>query len=113
MKKIVNIDRTPVIFDSETEKIKRITRENRYIDEIFVVPEDAKLHWENDFGDSVDDKDVKKGDIIVTFYNKRAGTDYVVVKSEDWLNAINKYNESLQNEKEDWAYDKCINKESI
>lgn len=113
MKKIINIDRTPILFDSETEKVKRIQREDRYIDGFFVVPEDAKLQWENYFGDSIDDRDVKKGDIIVTFYNARTGTDYAVVKSEDWLNAINKYNKSLQDEKEDWANSKCENCESI
>ena len=91
MIKIVNVDRKPILFNTETEEIKGIKCSVRAIDDIFVVPEDAKLHWENKYNGSVEDTDVNKGDIIVTFYNTDLGTDHVVVKSNEWLNAINHY----------------------
>lgn len=107
MIKIVNVDRRPIMFNTETEQVKGIKCNVRAIDDIFVVPEDAKLHWENKYNCSVEDTDVKKGDIIVTFYNTDLGTDHVVVKSNEWLNAINHYNEIEQKRKEEWAKDKC------
>ena len=109
MIKIVNVDRKPIMFNTETEQIKGIKCNVRAIDDIFVVPEDAKLHWENKYNGSVEDTDVNKGDIIVTFYNTDLGTDHVVVKSNEWLNAINHYNESEQKRKESWAKDECCN----
>ena len=109
MIKIVNVDRKPILFNTDTEEIKGIKCSVRAIDDIFVVPEDAKLHWENKYNGSVEDTDVNKGDIIVTFYNTDLGTDHVVVKSNEWLNAINHYNEIEQKRKESWAKDKCCN----
>lgn len=32
--------------------------------------------------------DVKKNDILITFYDKDLGTDFVIIKSEDWLKAL-------------------------
>lgn len=107
MIKIINVDRKPILFNTETEEIKGLKCNVVAIDDIFIVPEDAKLHWENKYNDSVEDTDVKKGDIIVTFYNTDLGTDHIVVKSNEWLNAINHYNEIQQKIKESWAKDRC------
>lgn len=103
MIKIVNVGRTPIVFNTETCDVKGLKSEYQPIDSIYIVPEDAKLHWENKFKDSIDDVDVNKNDIIITFYNRDFGTDYVVVKSEGLLNAINNYKAADQKRKEEWA----------
>ncbi len=37
------------------------------------------------FPDKTVEADVKKNDILITFYDRDLGADFVIVKSEDWL----------------------------
>lgn len=107
MKKIINIERKPIIVDTEISEVKAICRSARGIDDIYVVPEDAHIEWTSRFfTDKVIEADVKKNDIIVAFYNKDLGTDFVIVKSEDWLKALNNAAEIDQKRKEEWALKK-------
>lgn len=104
MKKIINIERRPVIIDTETFNAKVIDRSTRGIDEIYVVPEDAHLEWTSAFyPHNVTEVDVKKDDIIVTFYNKDLGADFIIVNSEDWLKALDNAKAADQKRKEEWA----------
>lgn len=43
--------------------------------------------------------DVKKDDILITFYDRDLGTDFVIIKSEDWLKALDNAKVADQNEK--------------
>lgn len=54
--------------------------------------------------------DVKKNDILVTFYDRDLGTDFVIVQSEDWLKALNNAKEADQKRKEEWAAKQKENK---
>lgn len=54
--------------------------------------------------------DVKKDDILITFYDSDLGTDFVIIKSEDWLKAINNAKEADQKRKEEWAAKQKENK---
>lgn len=104
MKKIINIERRPVIIDTETFNAKVIDRSTRGIDEIYVVPEDAHLEWTSALHQhNVTEVDVKKDDIIVTFYNKDLGADFIIVNSEDWLKALDNAKAADQKRKEEWA----------
>lgn len=104
MKKIINIERRPVIIDTETSNAKVIDRSTRGIDEIYVVPEDAHLEWTSALHPhNVTEVDVKKDDIIVTFYNKDLGADFIIVNSEDWLKALDNAKAADQKRKEEWA----------
>lgn len=47
--------------------------------------------------------DVKKDDILITFYDRDLGTDFIIIKSEDWLKALNNAKEADQKRKEEWA----------
>ena len=67
MKKIVNIKRDPVIVDTDTCDIKALPTQCRGIDEVYVVPEDSTIVWEDQFSDDNPTKiDVKKDDILIT-----------------------------------------------
>ena len=104
MKKIINIERKPIIVDTETAEVKAISRSARGIDDIYVIPEDANVEWTSKFlNDKTIEVDAKKNDILVTFYDRDLGTDFVIVKSEDWLKAINNAKEADQKRKEEWA----------
>lgn len=104
MKKIINIDRKPIIIDVEAAEAKVIERSARGIDDVYVVPEDAHLEWTSKlFSDKTIEADVKKDDILITFYNIDLGADFVIVKSEDWSKALNNAKEADQKRKEEWA----------
>ena len=104
MKKIINIDRKPIVVDVETAEVKAIERSARGIDDVYVVPEDAHIEWTSKFfPNETIEADVKKDDILVTFYDKDLGTDFVIIKSNDWLKALNTAKEADQKRKEEWA----------
>ena len=111
MKKIINIDRKPIIVDTETAFVTSIDRSTRGIDDVYVIPEDAHIEWRSRmFPDKTIEADVKKDDILVTFYDKDLGTDFVIIKSIDWLNALNNAADADQKRKEEWAAKQKENK---
>lgn len=111
MKKIINIDRKPIIVDTDTAEAKAINRSVRGIDDIYVIPEDAHIEWESRlFPDKTIEVDAKKNDILVTFYDRDLGTDFLIVKSEDWLKAIDNAKAADQKRKEEWAAKQKENK---
>lgn len=111
MKKIINIDRKPIVVDTETAFVTSIDRSTRGIDDVYVIPEDAHIEWRSRmFPDKTIDADVKKDDILVTFYDKDLGTDFVIIKSIDWLNALNNAADADQKRKEEWAAKQKENK---
>lgn len=104
MKKIINIDRKPIMVDTDTAEVYAINRSARGIDDVYIIPEDANFEWTSKmFPDKTICKDVKKDDILITFYDRDFGTDFVIIKSEDWLNALNNAKEADQKRKEEWA----------
>lgn len=104
MKKIINIDRKPIMVDTETAFVTSIDRSTRGIDDVYVIPEGAHIEWRSRmFPDKTIEADVKKDDILVTFYDKDLGTDFVIIKSTDWLNALNNAADADQKRKEEWA----------
>ena len=111
MKKIINIDRKPIMVDTETAFVTSIDRSTRGIDDVYVIPEDAHIEWRlRMFPDKTIEADVKKDDILVTFYDKDLGTDFVIIKSTDWLNALNNAADADQKRKEEWAAKQKENK---
>lgn len=104
MKKIINIERRPIVVDTETAEVNAINRSARGIDDIYVIPEDAHIEWTSKlFPDKIIEIDVKKDDILVIFYDRDLGVDFVVVQSKDWLKALNNAKEADQKRKEEWA----------
>lgn len=104
MKKIINIDRKPIIVDIDAAEVQAIDRSARCIDDVYVIPEDAHVEWTSKlFPDKTICTDVKKDDILITFYDRDLGTDFVVIKSENWLKALNNAKEADQKRKEEWA----------
>ena len=111
MKKIINIDRKPIMVDTETAFVTSIDRSTRGIDDVYVIPEDAHIEWRSRmFPDKTIEADVKKDDILVTFYDKDLGIDFVIIKSIDWLNALNNAADADQKRKEEWAAKQKENK---
>lgn len=111
MKKIINIDRKPIIVDTDTTEVQAIDRSARGIDDVYVIPEDAHVEWTSKFfPNKTICADVKKDDILITFYDRDLGADFVIVKSEDWLKALNNAKAADQKRKEEWAAKQKENK---
>ena len=111
MKKIINIERKPIIVDTDIAEVQAINRSVRGIDDVYVIPEDANVEWTSKFfPNKTICADVKKDDILITFYDSDLGTDFVIIKSEDWLKAINNAKEVAQKRKEEWAAKQKENK---
>ena len=102
MKRITNIKNHPIIVDTETLDIAPLEEKVRGVDSIYIVPEDAQMHWVDSNGNSVD-TDVEKGDILVTFYNDDLGKRFTVVKSDDWKGMLENADKIIQERKEKWA----------
>lgn len=104
MKKIINIERKPIIVDTDAAEVQAINRSARGIDEVYVIPEDANVEWTSKFSpNKTICADVKKDDILITFYDRDFGTDFVIIKSEDWLKALDNAKAADQKRKEEWA----------
>jgi len=73
-----------VSFNTETEEVNAVDYLNTHIDWVYQVPEDGILQVEDG------EKNVKKGDFVIKFYNRREYkmTPVVVVKSAEWKNNI-------------------------
>lgn len=111
MKKIINIDRRPIIVDTDTTEAQAIERSARGIDDVYVIPEDAHVEWTSKFfPNKIIYADVKKDDILITFYDRDLGADFVIIKSEDWLKALNNAKAADQKRKEEWAAKQKENK---
>lgn len=111
MKKITNIERKPIIVDTDTAEVQVINRSARGIDDVYVIPEDANVEWTSKFSpNKTICADVKKDDILITFYDRDLGTDFVIIKSEDWLKALDNAKAADQKRKEEWAVKQKENK---
>ena len=111
MKKIINIERKPIIVDTDTAEVQAINRSVRGIDDVYVIPEDANVEWTSRlFPNKTICAEVKKYDILITFYDRDLGTDFVIIKSEDWLKAIDNAKAADQKRKEEWAAKQKENK---
>lgn len=106
MKKIINIKKTPVLVDTDEMKFKALPEKTRGIDSVYVIPEDADVHWESTLCDPID-VHASKDDILVTFYNDDLGRDFVIVKSEDWNKMLENADNAIQKRNEEWAIKKC------
>lgn len=102
MKKITNIKNHPIIIDTETLDITPLKEKTRGVDSVYIIPEDAEMHWTSDDGEPIDTT-VEKGDILVTFYDYNLGKRFTVVKSDDWKGMLERADEIIQKRKEQWA----------
>ena len=90
-------------FDDSTKVIKRQYSERQSINSVYMVKEDCTVL----FGDQAEPANA--GDIVITFYESNFPKRMIVVKSEDWKNNLDTYNEIEQKAKEKWAKEKaCI-----
>lgn len=97
--------RTPVTIDFENKTCDYNNREIREIDDVIYATEDSHVKYITN-NDEVFETDVKKGDIIITFYNSDFPHKCIVINSPEWAENIDAYKKAEQARKEKWAKDK-------
>lgn len=90
-----------ICIDQEENFVDRMPSEREGISRIFLAKE--PMHVIYGEGEYRRELDVKKDDIIITFYSNDWEEKIVVAKSKDWVKNLKKWNEEEQRRKEEWA----------
>lgn len=90
-----------ICIDPEENYVDRVSSEREGINRIYLAKE--PMHVVYGEGEYKRELDVKKDDLIITFYSDDWKEKIVVAKSKDWANNIKKYNEEEQRRREEWA----------
>jgi hypothetical protein len=90
-----------ILIDTEENTANTVDSQREAIQRIYLAEE--PMHVVYGSGEYKREVDVKKDDIIVTFYTDDFENRIVVVKNKDWANNLKKYNKRQQEIKEQWA----------
>lgn len=101
MKTLYINNNSNIVVDIETDSCDRLTGERVGIQNIYLAKEPMRVIYES--GEYKKTADVVKDDLIITFYDSDFKHRMIVVKSEDWVENLEKYNEHMQELKEKWA----------
>lgn len=98
---------TNIYVDTETNEVGSLTSEDRYaIRNIYYIEEPMHVVYQS--GEDKEEIDVKKGEILIAFYNN-GFNKYVLdtVRSKQWVSNIKNRRKIEQKEKEEWAAKQC------
>ena len=93
-----------ICIDPETNTAEVLDYVPTYdINRIYYI--DEPMHIVYSCGETKAEKDVKKGDIVITFdrNNNTKETPFAVIKSKEWNKVIKNRREAEQKAKEEWA----------
>lgn len=90
-----------ICVDVENDTAEMLDSERECIQRIYLAKE--PMHVVYTSGEYRKEFDVKKDDIIITFYSGDSQEKAVVVKSKDWVKNLKSWNEKEQKLKEEWA----------
>ena len=90
-----------ICIDPEEDFVNRMPTEREGISRIFLAKEPMHVVYVE--GEYRRELDVKKDDIIITFYSNDWKERIVVAKSKDWVKNLKEWNEEEQRRKEEWA----------
>ena len=94
-----------ILIDEEEHNVSRLDTQREAISRVYLIPE--AMHIVFGEGETHQELDVKKDDIVIVFYNGAFDKQIVVVKSKDWARNLKIYNEEQQRIKEEWALKKA------
>lgn len=92
-----------LMLDSETDKAFSVTDCYTNINCCYIAPEDCTLVFTSSETTEPVKYDVKKGQIVLTFYKDTLPNRLVILDSEGFRENLQKYMDDLQKEKERWA----------
>lgn len=83
-----------ILIDEEEHNVSRLDTQREAISRIYLIPE--AMHIVFGEGETHQELDVKKDDIVIVFYTGTFDKQIVVVKSKDWARNLKIYNEEQQ-----------------
>ena len=86
MKTLYITDGANIVVDNESNQANKMKSEYTNISRVYLADED--MHIVYGCGEKHEEKDCKKGDIIVVFYYNKFDTTVAVVTNEDWANNL-------------------------
>lgn len=101
MKTLYISDSSNILIDTEENTANAVYSQRESIQRIYLAEE--PMHVVYGSGEYKREADVKKDDLIITFYTNDFENQMIVVKSKDWVNNLKKYNKRQQELKEEWA----------
>lgn len=101
MKTLYIANGSNICVDIDNDTVEQLDGEREGIQRIYLVKE--PMHVVYTSGKYRKELDVKKDDIIITFYTDDFKDKIVVAKSKDWVKNIKSWNEKEQKIKEEWA----------
>lgn len=104
MKNLFISNSSNIWIDTEDNSCDTLQSQRDAIQRIYLAQEPMHVTYQS--GEYKREMDVKKDDLIITFYTNDFENRMIVVKSEDWVNNIKKYNKHEQELKEKWANEK-------
>lgn len=89
--------------DAENGEAGRLDQVDRYdIRATYLIEEPMHVVYQS--GETREEMDVKKGDILCTFYTRDAFKNNIgIIKSKEWKANIEAYRKAEQKAKEEWA----------
>ena len=90
--------------DFDTNEIGSIPSAREAIQRIYVAPEPMHVVYQS--GKYKEEADVEKNDIIVTFYTDEFDKRMIVLKSEEWVEIIDAYENKMKLAREKYEAEK-------
>lgn len=89
--------------DTENDETGRLDQVDRYdIRATYLIEEPMHVVYQS--GEKREEMDVKKGDILCTFYSRDAFKNNIgIIKSKEWKANVEAYRKAEQKAKEEWA----------
>ena len=97
-----------LIVDTESADIKPIDAQRNACSKIYMAPEDMHFKFVNR-DRSVEEFDVKAGDIILAFWESDFPHKYIKVTSAEWKENLDNYNKINRRNEDDKNYQKIYN----
>lgn len=94
-----------ILIDTEENTANTMDSQREAIQRIYLAEE--PMHVVYGCGEYKREVDVKKDDLIITFYTDDFENRMIVVKNKDWANNLKKYNKRQQEIREEWALNKA------
>lgn len=94
-----------LIFDDESKVAEPIESTREGISRVYLMKEPMNIVYNRSGKQCIVSAD--KDDIVIIFYEDKFEHPVVVAKSAEWTENIQKYEELLQKEKEEWAAKKA------
>lgn len=101
MKKWYITPSTNLVIDTESDEVTRAKDQYTSINCCYAAPEDRTVIFTDSKGQKT--FDVKKGQIILTFYKDQLPNQIVVIDSKEFFENIDFMVKETQKEKEEWA----------